>query len=67
MAERKKTMDDFEKNSNFKQKILDFLEEPSAKTADELKEYFPTDRQRKIIDKFLLMNEDIEYAEKTLS
>lgn len=46
---------------------MDFLEEPSAKTAEQLTDFFPSDRQRKIIDKFVSMSEDVDYAEKTLS
>lgn len=60
-------IEEFEKHSLFKQKIIDFLEDPSNESANEIKQYFTTQRHKKIIEKFLSMVQDIEYAEKTLS
>lgn len=67
MAERKKMIEDYEKSSNLRQKVMDFLEEPSPKTGEQLREFFPNDRHRKVIEKFTSMSEDVEFAEKTLS
>lgn len=66
LIERQKSIESYEKQNILKDSIIDFLEEPNNSTGQKLLEHFPSERQQKVVHKFIGLAEDIEFAETTL-
>lgn len=55
-----------EQQNNFKEMILNFIEEPSQKSSQPLKEIFQ-ERYHKSLERIISLSEDVRFAENTLN